>query len=265
MTRTEQRSLDQLRREIDGVDDDLVGLISRRLELGREIAQVKAATGEPVMQPQRVEEVQARVLEVGRSHRVPEDYLRSLYDLIIAATCAVESDGTSRQRIEPEGSGAEGLPAVGLDHVAIAVPDLELAIEYFTTRLGFEIDERRTVDGEKSGMVTAVMKAGSVKLVLVQGTSPESNVSRYIEHYGPGVQHLAIEVPDVDAVVGQLGDRDCAMLTGTIKSPGLHQAFTARDAATGMQIEFIARVENDGFADSNVQELFAAMERADAY
>src|SRR5439155_8123740 len=96
--------------------------------------------------------------------------------------------------IEPEsrretGGEPSALAATGLaiDHVAIACRELEPAIAHYRDTLGFELVERRTTEGEYSGMLSAVMKAGPITFVLVQGTSPESNVSQYIEHYGPGV------------------------------------------------------------------------------
>jgi methylmalonyl-CoA epimerase len=155
--------------------------------------------------------------------------------------------------------------AIAIDHAAIAVRDLESAITLFRDSFGFEVVEERQVEGSFSGMDSVVLRAGRVKLVLVQGTSPASNVSRYIEHYGPGVQHLAIEVDDAQSVLEDLRRRGCDLLTGVIHSPGLDQIFTRRDLSSGMQIEFIARSKNDGFSEDNVRELFQAMERENAF
>lgn len=114
-------------------------------------------------------------------------------------------------------------------------------------------------------MVSAVMRAGEVTFVLVQGDSPESNVSRYIEHYGPGVQHVALEIDDPTGLYDDLEKRDCDLLTGIIHSPGLSQVFTKRDKNSGIQIELINREAHEGFSENNVKELFEAMEREDVY
>jgi methylmalonyl-CoA epimerase len=154
---------------------------------------------------------------------------------------------------------------LAIDHVAIAVRSLPDAIEHFRGSFGFEVVEEREVSGEFSGMVTAVLMAGDVKIVLVQGTSPASNVSRYIEHYGPGVQHVAIRVDDAEGTLADLRERSCDLLTGIIHADGLDQIFTRRDQNSGMQVELISRSKNEGFSDSNVRELFEAMEREQVF
>lgn len=152
-----------------------------------------------------------------------------------------------------------------IDHVAIAVRDLDGAIDTYSAVFGFELVERRRIEGRVGGMYLAEMRAGGVTFVLVQGDSPESNVCRYIERYGPGVQHIAVEVDDVGAALDDLKQRGCRLLTGVIESPGLQQAFTARDPNSGVQLELIARGSEQGFVQSNIEELFRAMEREDEY
>ena len=154
---------------------------------------------------------------------------------------------------------------MAIDHVAIAVRDLDAAIAHYRDVLGFELRERRQIAGRISGMDSAVMEAGGVKFVLVQGDSPESNVSRYIEAYGPGVQHVAIEVPDPQEAIEDLRARGADLLTGIINGPGLDQIFTKREPNSGIQLEIIARAENEGFDPRNVQELFEAMERENVF
>lgn len=164
--------------------------------------------------------------------------------------------------------GADGLlarSAVRIDHIAIAVEDLEEAIEAYRTTLGFELVERRRIEGSVSGMFLAEMRAGPITFVLVQGDSERSHVTKYIERYGPGVQHVALAVDDLPAVLEELGERGCDLLTGVIQSPGLQQAFTKRDPNSGVQLEFISRGGEEGFSQSNITELFEAMERENAY
>jgi methylmalonyl-CoA/ethylmalonyl-CoA epimerase len=50
-------------------------------------------------------------------------------------------------------------------------------------------------------------------------------------------------------------------LTGVIRSPGLQQAFTRREPSSGVQIELVSRSGEQGFRESNITELFEAMER----
>lgn len=60
--------------------------------------------------------------------------------------------------------------ARAVDHVAIAVPSLEDSIGWFTNVLGFKLKERRETKGESSGMVSAVLEAGPLSIVLLEGT-----------------------------------------------------------------------------------------------
>jgi methylmalonyl-CoA epimerase len=154
--------------------------------------------------------------------------------------------------------------AVAVDHVAIAVRDLEESIRLYTEVLGLELKERRRTEGKHTAMVSAVLKAGPVTLVLLQGTSPESQVSRFIEHFGPGVQHLAIGVQNLPAMVEELKTAGMEFDTTVIQSPGLRQIFSKRDAGSGMMIEFIERMGGD-FTDQSVQQLFDQLERKGAY
>jgi len=156
--------------------------------------------------------------------------------------------------------------AIDLDHMALAVPDLEKAITFYRDCMGFEVKGRRETSGQFTGMVSAVLKAGPITLVLVQGTSPESQVSRYVEHYGPGVQHLAIGVKDLKQVAKRLTEDGVEFDTTIIEGEGIRQIFTHRDPSSGMMFEFIERDDDRGhFSDESVKELFRQLEAKDAF
>jgi len=161
------------------------------------------------------------------------------------------------------GPGSESYKKI--DHVAIAVLDLEKAIQFYTGIFSFEVVERRTTKGKKSGMISAVLAGNDYTLVLVQGDSPASQVSRYIEKYGPGVQHMAFEVEDIESIAKKLKEKGFEFITDVITAPGLKQIFSCRDANSGMMIELIERNQNYGFDDSNVNQLFEALENSDYY
>jgi methylmalonyl-CoA epimerase len=154
--------------------------------------------------------------------------------------------------------------ATSVDHVAIAVHDLEESIKFYTDVLGFELKERRRTEGRQTAMISAVLKAGPVTMVLLQGTSPESQVSRFIEHYGPGVQHVAIGVQNLPEMAEELKAAGMEFDTSVIQSPGLRQIFSARDSGSGMMFEFIERLGGD-FSDQSVQQLFEQLEKKNAY
>lgn len=155
---------------------------------------------------------------------------------------------------------------VRVDHVAVAVPDLEPAVAFYRDVLGFEVKERRETKGAFTGMVSAVVDAGPWILVLVQGTSAESQVSQYVSHYGAGVQHVALQVKDLPVVVERLKEAGLEFDTNIIQGTGIRQAFTHRDPASGMMYELIERQEPDGhFTDESVADLFRQLEEKNAF
>lgn len=95
------------------------------------------------------------------------------------------------------------MKAMGIDHVTLCVKNLEAAEYLFTKVLGFEVIwSARDVGTESSSMDTVVVQRGSAKVALMQGRDKavSSQINEFIERYGQGVQHVAIEVDDIDAV-----------------------------------------------------------------
>ena len=164
---------------------------------------------------------------------------------------------------------ATAVPAVPtyrrIDHVAIAVRNLETAVEFYCGVLGFHLVRRLAIQGRRTGMLSAELEHNDIKFVLVQGTEPESQVSRLIENFGPGVAHIAMEVEDVAATVEELKARGLHFDTSVIQGDGLVQAFSSRCTNTGTCLELIQRSSEHGFLQSNVQQLFDQLERSGAY
>jgi 4-hydroxyphenylpyruvate dioxygenase-like putative hemolysin len=195
----------------------------------------------------QVAELLARRLEMAPDAELPAELCRLV-------------DAAGRGTPDP-GDSLLARASARIDHVAIAVRDLDEAIEAYRRTLGFELVERRRIEGSASGMLLAEMRAGPITFVLVQGDSERSNVTRYVAEYGPGVQHVALAVDDLPALLEELDGRGCELLTGVIESPGLQQAFTRRDPNSGIQLEFVSRRGEAGFTQSNIEDLFEAMER----
>jgi 4-hydroxyphenylpyruvate dioxygenase-like putative hemolysin len=100
--------------------------------------------------------------------------------------------------------------------------------------------------------------------VLLEGTTPESQVSRFIEHYGPGVQHIAIGVTDLPALAEDLKAAGLEFDTTVIQGGGLRQIFSRRDPGSGLMFELIERLGGD-FSDQSVQQLFNQLEEKDSF
>ena len=92
--------------------------------------------------------------------------------------------------------------ATGIDHITLCVENLDAAEVLFTKILGFEVIwSARDVGGDKSSMDTVVVQRGNAKIALMRGRDKtmKSQISEFIEKYGQGVQHFALEVDDIEA------------------------------------------------------------------
>jgi len=169
-------------------------------------------------------------------------------------------DASSTQQLVQELKGC----IRNVDHVAIAVPDLEAAIDWYTGKLGFRVVERRITRGKRTAMLSAVVIAAGVVVVLIQGTEPESQVSRFVTAFGPGVQHIAFGVEDLEHAMSRAIAAGAVADTPVIGDEGIRQVFLKRDSASGVRVELIERKGGE-FTDKSVDRLFRAFEDNDLY
>lgn len=97
-----------------------------------------------------------------------------------------------------------------IDHVGIAVRDLEKAIETYEKILNTPCYKREAVKGEK--VDTAFFNTGQSKVELLGGTSPDSVINTFIEKRGEGIHHVAFEVEDIEKEMKRLKDEGFTLL-----------------------------------------------------
>ena len=146
-----------------------------------------------------------------------------------------------------------------VDHIAIAVKDIEASTRWYSEALGFSLIDRHVTRGEHTSMLYAVMKAGQSVVVLLQGTEPESQVSQFIAEFGSGVHHIAFAVSDLDKAISKANEAGSVSDTPVVSDDGIRQIFFQRDPDTGVRIELIER-SGDAFSENNVEQLFRVME-----
>lgn len=114
-----------------------------------------------------------------------------------------------------------GLPAdttpllLAIDHVGLAVPDLDAAIAFHRDVLGLVVLHEETNDeqGVREAMMgPAGAPDGSAQIQLLAPSSPESTIARFIDRSGPGLQQLAYRVADVEVVSAVLRERGLRLL-----------------------------------------------------
>jgi chorismate mutase/catechol 2,3-dioxygenase-like lactoylglutathione lyase family enzyme len=264
MQTTEVSELKLLQERLDETDRALIAALDKRFELCRDVAATKLASKVDMMQPVEIDEAVNRFASFADSASLDPAFVKRFCRLIVEKSCKIE-----RELMSPEDDTTEAsvlaTRGVRIDHAAIAVRDLDAAIDTCTKRYGFRLIDRRPVQGSLSGMEVAAIEAGDLTLVLVKGTDPQSNVTRYIEQYGPGVLHLALLVDDLSDVHEDLKNRHANLLTDIVNAPGLRQTFTRRDSNTGMQFEFLERSNINEFEEDNIRQLYDAMDNEDVY
>lgn len=91
-----------------------------------------------------------------------------------------------------------------VSHIGVAVKDLEKAREVFRT-LGLEVEGEEVVEDQK--VKVAFIPVGETRIELLEATSPDSPVAKFIEKRGEGVHHLALGVDNVEAMLEELKAR----------------------------------------------------------
>lgn len=81
-----------------------------------------------------------------------------------------------------------------IDHVAIAVHDLDAAIEFYETALGATVEHRER--GERDGVDEAMLNVAESYIQLITGTREDSPVSKYLQKRGEGLHHVGYRVDD---------------------------------------------------------------------
>lgn len=164
----------------------------------------------------------------------------------------------------------------GIDHITLCVENLGAAEFLFTKILGFEVIwSARDVGSDKSSMDTVVVQRGDARVALMQGRDKamQSQINAFIEKYGQGVQHFAMEVDDIEAVCRDW-EAHGVKFSGPLKEGRdgfgpLKQRFTyPLFPGSGMFIELTQRRHGEEraktFVRSTVESLYKDIEREQA-
>jgi methylmalonyl-CoA/ethylmalonyl-CoA epimerase len=102
-----------------------------------------------------------------------------------------------------------------IEHIGIAVADLEKSNELFTRLLGKEHYKTESVEGE--GVDTSFFQVGDTKVELLQASRPDSPIAKYLEKKSEGVHHIAFDVEDIHSEVKRLKEAGFEILNETPK------------------------------------------------
>lgn len=112
----------------------------------------------------------------------------------------------------------------GLHHIGIAVRSLAEALPHWTQGLGLRLESTAEVPTEQ--VRVAVLRAGSLRIELLEPLSPDSPIAKFLDKRGPGVHHLAFEVGDCQAQIAALAAAGAPLLDQAPR-PGAHDCKVA--------------------------------------
>jgi len=126
---------------------------------------------------------------------------------------------------------------IRIDHIAILVDDLERNLSFWRDTLGMGLAEVTDVPAEKSKV--ALLPLGDSEIELVQPTSADSGLARYLEKHGPGMHHVCLEVDDILGMLAVLKSKGIQLIheTPVKASDGKQYAFIHPKSANGVLVE----------------------------
>lgn len=132
---------------------------------------------------------------------------------------------------------------LNLDHVAIAVRDLDAAIQGYRERYRVEPLHREVV--EQQGVEEAMIPVGGSFVQLLQPLSPDTPVGRFLEKNGEGLHHIAFAVPDIEVALRHLRDEGARLIDEEPRTGGRGAkiAFVHPKDLTGTLIELVEPAE----------------------
>ena len=124
-----------------------------------------------------------------------------------------------------------------LDHIGIAVRDLDAALAFYRDALGLEVGEAEEVASER--VRAQFLPLGDTALELLEATDEGSAIARSIERRGPGIHHITLRVADLAATLAGLRERGVRLIDQHPRpgAGGSRVAFIHPSAAQGVLIE----------------------------
>ncbi|WP_191565277.1 methylmalonyl-CoA epimerase [Metabacillus idriensis] len=124
-----------------------------------------------------------------------------------------------------------------VDHIGVAVRSISQVLPFYERTLGLKLEGIESVEEQK--VKVAFLKIGNTKIELLEPTSDESPVAKFIEKRGEGIHHLALGVDDIKKRIEELKENGIKMIDETPRNGagGASIAFLHPKAANGVLVE----------------------------
>ncbi len=128
-----------------------------------------------------------------------------------------------------------------VDHIGIAVKDLEETLKFYQEILGMDLQGTEVVEEQK--VRVAFLPIGDAEVELLESTDPEGPIAKYIERKGQGIQHLAFRVDDIEKAIEEMKEKGIRMIDEKPRygAGGAKIAFAHPKSTHGVLIELCQR------------------------
>ena len=160
-------------------------------------------------------------------------------------------DGVASRQLDPYSAAAEIIDRIRpssssapvLDHVGIAVQDIDKALAFFRDALGLDVEVPEDVASQR--VRAHFIPVGESSIELLEATASDSAIARYIEKRGPGIHHITLRVNDINAVLARLKARGVRLVDQQPRpgAEGALVAFIHPSAAHGVLVELKQVIE----------------------
>jgi methylmalonyl-CoA/ethylmalonyl-CoA epimerase len=124
-----------------------------------------------------------------------------------------------------------------INHVAVVVDDMDKSLSFWRDALGIHLHELRDVPAEKSKV--AFLPLDGAEVELVQPTTDDSGIAKYLAKRGPGMHHICLEVDDISAMLADLKEKNVRLINEQPReaADGKKYAFIHPEATGGVLVE----------------------------
>lgn len=128
-----------------------------------------------------------------------------------------------------------------VDHIGIAVSNLDEAIKLYSDVLGLELHGTEEVSEQK--VKVAFLPVGDTEVELLESTSPDGPIAKFIEAKGQGIQHIAFRVDDIEAALAEMKEKGMRLIDEKPRygAGGARIAFLHPKSTNGVLIELCER------------------------
>jgi len=126
-----------------------------------------------------------------------------------------------------------------IDHIGIATRHLEEGLAVWRDALGLHLEATEEV--AEQGVRVAMLQVGDTHIELLEALRPDSPVGKFLEKRGPGIHHIAVEVPDIKAALAELRNKGARLIDETprVGAGGCLVAFVHPATTNGVLLELV--------------------------